>query len=1129
VKFERVFIYPAREQVPAVPPDRYDLAGTSEAAMSTTSIVTVLFTDLVQSTDALSRLGEAQAEALRQTHFALLRDAIRHASGTEVKNLGDGLMVVFNSASDAVSCAVAMQQALDRHNRRGGEPLQMRVGIALGEVTCEDDDYFGTPVVEASRLCDYALGTKILVTEMVRTLAGTRGGQRYEPRGAVELKGMPDPVAISEAIWQPVADTGLPLPPRLQVPHGIAFVGRAAQVDTLTLAWKRARQGARQLVFIGGEPGVGKTRLASETALAAHSEGATVLLGTCDEDLAVPYQPFVEALRHFIAACPEDQLVSRLGDRRSELARLAPELPHRVPGLSPPQPADPDTERYLMFEAVAGWLVAASPDRPVVLLLDDLHWATKPTMLMLKHIVRFAGSMALLVIGTYRDSDLSRNHPLTELLADLRRETGVERLGLRGLGDSEALSLVEALAGHELSGDNLAMAQAVHAETDGNPFFMREILENMIESGALVQEDSRWTYRGDTTAFDIPESLREVIGRRLSRLSEEVERLLTLAAVIGTKFDLAVLTGVARVPQAAAVEALEQAAAARLVREVAGSAGRFTFANALIRDVLYEELSSARRMALHRSVGVSLEELAGGRPDAYLAELAHHWLAATPEVGVVTADALKAAEYAEKAGRQAMASLAYEEAVQHFGGALRAISLTDDRSRRCELYISLGEAQRCAGDPAYRETLLAAGQLAMDLGDAERCARAALTNERGIFSMYGQVDLERAKALDDALRLIGPEDTATRARLLASLASELHFSNEARRHDLGREALEVARRLDDQVTLARILAATWFGTWDPDTFAERVGLAQELTELAHRLGDRLLEFHAGAATFLTATQQGDMPRADAGLEACARAAEQLGQPALRWRAAYSQTNRDLGAGRLAKVEAELPASDQLGAAGAARDYPLFTRLPLAVTRLLQGRPEEARDVLAALVKDFPGLPLIDAPLGWAAAEAGRFDEARRTLDFFAKDGFAGISRNYAFMPTIAFLCRLAARLADQAAAAQLYDLMLPHAEEVVTSQATWVGPAAHDLGLLAGTLGRYDEADRHFAAAAELEMRMGSRAILVHTQLEWAKALQNRGQPGDDKRVTELLEHALEGARELELTGTEARISALME
>ncbi len=507
--------------------------------------------------------------------------------------------------------------------------------IALGEVTAEDGDYFGTPVVEASRLCDHAVGRQILLTEMAKTLAGSRGGQRFESRGVVELKGLPDPVPVVEVMWQPAADTGLALPARLQVPHGIAFVGRAAATETLALAWKRAREGARQMVFIGGELGVGKTRLATETALAAHGEGATVLLGTCDEDLAVPYQPFVEALRHFIAACPEDQLVTRLGDRRNELARLVPELPHRVPGLSPPQPADPDTERYLLFEAVAGWLAAASPDRPVVLLLDDLHWATKPTMLMLKHIVRFTGPMALLLITTYHDSDLTRSHPLSELLADLRRESGVERLALRGLTDAEALALVEALAGHDISGDNLALAHAVHSETDGNPFFIREIFQNMIESGALVQEGDRWTYRGDTKAFGIPESVREVVGRRLSRLAEEVERTLTLAAVIGTNFDLAVLTGVAGLPQTAVVEALEQATGARLVHEVPGSAGRFAFVNALIRDVLYQELGSSRRIELHRTVGVVLEQLAAGRDDAHLAELARHWLAATPDVGAV--------------------------------------------------------------------------------------------------------------------------------------------------------------------------------------------------------------------------------------------------------------------------------------------------------------------------------------------------------------------------------------------------------------------------------------------------------------------------------------------------------------
>ncbi len=354
--------------------------------MGTTELVTVLFTDLVGSTDALARLGEDAAEQLRQAHFSILREAIAPTSGREVKNLGDGLMVVFASASDAVACAVAMQQGLEHHNRRGGEQLSVRIGVAVGEATCEESDYFGTPVVEAARLCAKAEGGRILATDMVRML-GSRGGQRFESIGAVQLKGLPDPIPVCLVLWEPRLDAGLSLPPRLEADR-VAFVGRSAEREVFEQAWKRAHTGTRQVVLVAGEPGVGKTRLATEAALAAHAGGATVLLGVCDEDLAVPYQPFVEALRHYVAVSADDELAEAARTRGGELVRLVPELRQRLPGLPPPEAADPDTERYLLFEAVAGFLAAASGPRPIVLVLDDLHWATKPTLVLLRHVVR---------------------------------------------------------------------------------------------------------------------------------------------------------------------------------------------------------------------------------------------------------------------------------------------------------------------------------------------------------------------------------------------------------------------------------------------------------------------------------------------------------------------------------------------------------------------------------------------------------------------------------------------------------------------------------------------------------------------------------------------------------------------
>ena len=231
-----------------------------------------------------------------------------------MKNLGDGLMVVFPSASDAVACAVAMQQALERHNRRGGELLSMRVGVAVGEATCEESDYFGTPVVEASRLCATADAGEILVTDMVRVLAGSRGGHRFEPLGPVQLKGLPDPVSVHRIGWES-ARSEVPLPPRLTATSSVAFVGRRAEREALERAWKAAQQGDRQVAFVAGEPGIGKTRLATEVALAAHREGGVVLLGTCDEDLGLPYQPFVEALRHLVTAASSEELAAAMAER----------------------------------------------------------------------------------------------------------------------------------------------------------------------------------------------------------------------------------------------------------------------------------------------------------------------------------------------------------------------------------------------------------------------------------------------------------------------------------------------------------------------------------------------------------------------------------------------------------------------------------------------------------------------------------------------------------------------------------------------------------------------------------------------------------------------------------------------
>ncbi|MCA1843287.1 MAG: adenylate/guanylate cyclase domain-containing protein, partial [Actinobacteria bacterium] len=393
------------------------------------SLVAVLFTDLVGSTELLARLGEDAAQELRRTHFSLLRDAVVSAGGEEVKTLGDGIMVAFPNPSAALGCAVAMQQSIARHNRqRPDRALSVRVGVSAGEVISEEGDYFGTPVVEAARLCAAAQGGQILVAELAGRLAAGRVGATLEPVGALPLKGLSEPVAALAVAWESERASSVPPPAALESQRRRHFVGRMEERRALAEAVKAACTGQRQMVMVAGEPGIGKTRLVTEAALEAHAAGATVLYGRCGEELGVPYRPVVEALRHLIAACSPGRLTHHAETHGGELARLVPDLVRLVPGLPAPRSAEPDTERFLLFEAVAGLLALAAEDGPVVLVLDDLPWADRATIALVDHLMRWAEPMPLMLVGTYRDSELTRTHPLSGALADWRRDQLARRI-----------------------------------------------------------------------------------------------------------------------------------------------------------------------------------------------------------------------------------------------------------------------------------------------------------------------------------------------------------------------------------------------------------------------------------------------------------------------------------------------------------------------------------------------------------------------------------------------------------------------------------------------------------------------------------------------------------------------------
>ncbi|HMD52457.1 MAG TPA: AAA family ATPase, partial [Solirubrobacteraceae bacterium] len=842
--------------------------------------VSVLITDVVESTTIADRVGPAIAEELRSEHFGLLRGVVQRTGGNEVKSLGDGLMVVFASASQSLACAVGMQQAIEASNRSAKEQVGLRVGVSLGDTTVADGDYFGEPVVEASRLCDQADGGQILVNAHVRHIGGGRDTYEFLPLGGLELKGISQPVEAFELRWEPRVSAGIPLPERLRELPATGYVGREQERERLAGLWGQAREGTLRLALISGEAGVGKTRLSTHLALQAHEEGATVLYGRCDEDLGVPYQPWVQALRHLIQATPSTVLDDHVERYGGELARLVPALAQRVTDLQAPRESDPETERYLLYAAVAGLLEGASARDPLLLILDDLHWADSPTLSLLRHVATAGASMRVMVIGAYRDSELSREHALTRLLADLHREQGVERLRLTGLQTEHVLELMQALAGHELDEDGRALAAEITRETAGNPFFAVELLRHLLESGAIEQrEGGPWHVVGNVADLGLPESVREVVGQRVDRLGSDARQALSAAAVIGRDFDIDLLIAVLELPEAHLLDLLEEAVAALLLKESSERAGRFTFTHALVEHTLYESLGRTRRALLHRQVAEALEAQCGDRLDERLGELAGHWAAA-----VVSVDTAKALYYAQRAGEWALSQLAPDEAARWFRQALELHGQTPggDPSELCELLIGLGEAQRQMGDPEFRPTLLAAARQAKELGDPDRLCRAVLANSRELAaSQMGAPDDERVEALDAAAEAL-PEDDPRRAQVLALLACEVHYDDPARSRQLAEQAIAKARAAGDPLALAHTLVNAIWAIWGVDTLRERESLMAELVELLERLDDPWLSFWAAARRVGVGLEAGERSQVESGMDAVRNLAASVPQPSIAY-------------------------------------------------------------------------------------------------------------------------------------------------------------------------------------------------------------------------------------------------------
>lgn len=1055
---------------------------SEESHPAGTATVTVVFTDLAGSTALFFGLSAEAAESLRRKHLQDLRTAVAAHGGDMAKDLGDGVMAVFVGVKPGLDAAVAMQQAVDRHNRTGGERLGLRVGVSTGEAFREAGDYHGDVVVEAARLCALADGGQILATEAVRYMA-RRTDHHFTVIGERDLKGIPEPVLVVEVGWDPAREAApVPVPPRLAGVHEFEMVGRGPEWTTLNDCLSRTWAGDRHVVFVGGEPGVGKTRLCSALARTASDLGAAVLYGRCDEEVGRPYQPWVEALRYLVTNGPEDLLGPYLAEHHGELHRLLPDV---TPGEVPPPGGDPETERYRLWSAVARLLGHVSTHAAVVLVLDDLQWADRETLQLLRHLFSLDEQMRVLVLATYRDTEVGPDHPVADLLAWFRREPGARILRLAGLAEHEIVDLMERRIGHHLGADGMALATALWTETGGNPFFAGEILRHLSETDAIAQEaDGHWVTHRSLDLRSLPASVREVIGHRVRRLGADAEQLLGVASVVGEYFDLDLVAATAGVHEDRALELLERAGAATLVVEVPGSPGRFAFHHALIQHTLYGGMSATRRQRLHRRVAETLEDLYGDNLGERVVELARHWGATA-----LPGDASKVIHYASLAGDSAMLSLGPDEAVRCYSRALEVldgVSDVDERVR-CQLKVSLGLAQRQAGDSAFRQTLLDAGRQAAALGEASLVVRAALAVHRGFYASSADLDRERIELIETALRFVQP-DSPERARLLATLASELTFDpDQARRKALASEAVAVARRSGDPAALVDAVCLPRLAVHLPDTVDERLALTAEAVAIARTLDDPLARFRAYYTRRYPLLMSGEIDEADQCLEESEKLVARISQPALLWSLTCFRGVRALHAGDAAEAERLADEALKLGMDSGQPDAASVNAAQMLFIRWHQGRLDEA----VPLLERFRGLnpnETLRSGLALGYAETGNVDAARQLLDDAKRSGF-GAAFDYIFLMVMAYWAVAATAVGDAESAAVLYGQLLPWQGKVGFTGVAITGAVDHYLGRLADLLGRHDEATAHFGKALAIHERIRAPFFVAQTNLEWGRLL----------------------------------------
>lgn len=1059
----------------------------------------------------------------------VFRQQIEAHHGRVIDMAGDSVLAVFEAATGAVDAALAIQQGLGRAHERIAQDQRMRfrIGVHLGDVAEKDDGtVYGDGVNVAARLQALADPGGITVSDTVRSVVRGRVAANFNDRGEQRLKNIATPIhafAIDLGIeLAPVAAPSAVLAPRPSKRSANLFVGRRQEMLQLTEALASARQGRGQVVLLAGSGGMGKTRLAQ--ALAAHAEqaGAPVLWGRClEEPGAPPYWPWRQLIRSYLHSGGDAHPLETLGTGLADIASIVPEVNEAfAPRKVSAEAVDNAQSRFQLFDAVAGFWRRAARRVPQVLIFEDLHWADATSLRLFSFLAAEVEDSALLLMGTYRDTELSRQHPLFETLAELGRSSAFRRIELAGLSDRETGEFIAAASGGSASA---TLVDAIHARTEGHPLYLEETMRFMTETrgpSALGTVDDDWRL-----LQKVPTGVREVIGKRLNRLTVSAGRLLSIASCIGRVFELDLLAQLdTDKSEEEVLVALEEAIAVHLIESVPQTQ-QFRFSHALIRECIYDEMMGLRRARLHTRIGEMLEERFGADDPTVLPQLAYHFSEAGP------AAVVKALTYARHSAEHAAKLLAFEESARLYRLALHLQQqhFAKDVARRCELLLDLGEVEWLVGaGESARAAYQEAAELARNEGLALPFARAAMGFE------VSNVTAARSGEVSVALLLeaiaLHQTDDPLRVELLAHLCRAFVYCDRADdAKEAHRRAVALARRIGDSRGLCMALSSIASAVYWPDHLREHLAASNEAWGIADSLKLPRYLLQLLPYFMVNLIRAGDVP-ALARLRAQGlRIAQETGSLHDQAICNFIEGVVAINEGRFADAEARANKALAIGRRVAEDLAVGVYGTQMFCLRREQGRLRETLPLLQHFVRTTPKSQAWVPGLAVLYAELDMRAECEAQFESLPWPRMATPPTNASTMAVMMFAVDVCVYLGDATRAALLYPLLKGHggANLVADSGGPCFGSADRLLGSLATVMRQWTLAQRHFETALAMDHQTGSRVWLAHSRHAYAVMLHRRALAGDMDRARTLLAEALAEATALGMNALVPRILAL--